>query len=463
MDYLKQNKIVANISLKQLSLYTVVFIFLYCLFTAKTNRNWFGDTPYAHDSKMYYSYLPKFFLEHDMEYNNAQDYWLEPLPNGKHIMKFTCGLAMLAAPFFLLAWAYSVAAGIPVDPYSQTFIEFVHYGDFLYFLLGLICIRKTLQHFKVGELAISISLLSVFFGTNLFCYILGQTFMSHGFLFSLHAIFIYRIIKFYEKTNVLNAFLLALVGALITLIRPVEILCFLVWALWEVNSIDKLKSRFFYLFSNWKYLIVILITGLLVFLPQMLYWHLITGKFFFYSYASGEKLFFNDPKIFGVLFGYQSGMFLYSPITIIYFISLLLLKQLNRGVIILFFILTVYVVSCWWCWWYGGSYGMRALIQVYSYLLIPFAIVLHKLFVSVSKFKVAYVSLAIMVIVFLCGFQMKNYELLKKGFIHYDSMTKESYWFVADKFDLNGEEAQKYYGMLKQPDYAKAKEGFRDR
>jgi hypothetical protein len=461
MDYLKPNNFIASVNFKQLSLYTVVFIFLYCLFNAQSDKNWFGDTPYAHDSKMYYSYLPKFFLEHDIEYNNAQDYWLEPLPNGKHIMKFTCGLAMLAAPFFLLAWAYCSIMGIAVDPYSQTFIEFVHYGDFLYFLIGLLCIRKTLQYFKVGELAICISLLSVFFGTNLYCYILGQTFMSHGFLFSLHAIFLYRIIKFYEKTNFLNVSLLALAGALITLIRPVEILCFLVWALWEVNTIEKLKNRFIFLLSNWKYLIVMFLVSLIVFLPQMLYWHLITGKFLFYSYASGERMFFDDPKIYEILFGYRSSMFMYSPITLFYVIALLFFKNENRISFLLFFALTVYIVSSWWCWWYGGSYGMRSLIQMYPYLVVPFAVLLNKMFKSQYKFKVVNNSLTLLVIIFLCGFQMKNYKLLKKGFMHYDSMSKESYWFVANKFELSSEEGQKFYTLLNHPDYDKAKQGIR--
>lgn len=464
MGYLMLSKLKSFLSIKYISVYTIVFVFVFCLITANSNKFWFNNnaTPFVHDSKMYYSYLPKFFIENDIEYNNKQDYWLEPLPNGRHIMKFTCGVAILAAPFFLLAWAYSLIASIPVDPYSQTFIEFVHYGDFLYFLLALICIRKTLKYYMISELAISICILSVFFGTNLYYYILGQTFMSHGFLFSLHAVFIYLCIKFYNKINITNSILVGLIGGLITLIRPVEILCFLVWFLWEVSSFHDIKTRILLLLNKWTYLLIMLGTVILVFLPQMMYWHLITGNFLVYSYASGERLFFNDPKIIGVLLGYKSGMFLYSPITIIYFICLLFVEFKNRMSFLLFFILTVYVVSCWWCWWYGGTYGMRALIQVYPYLIIPFGFFLNKLFESRIKWKFAVNVVVLLFIFSLSAFQIKNYSLLKKGFVHYDSMSKESYWFIFDKFNINGDEAQLYFKMLKAPDYNKAKLGERD-
>ena len=122
-----------------LSLLTVIIIFLFCVLTAHVTKDWCGgqtDTPYCHDAMQYYSYLPKFFLEHDMDFKNRGDYWVDALPNGKPFIKYTCGIAILQAPFFLLAWLISSVFNMPIDEgYSRFFIETIHYGILLYFLL----------------------------------------------------------------------------------------------------------------------------------------------------------------------------------------------------------------------------------------------------------------------------------------------------------------------------------------
>ena len=446
------------------SLLTVIVIFLFCLCTAHINKIWCGDgfSPFCYDSKQYYAYLPKFFLEHDMAFLNRGDYWLDALPNGKPFVKYSSGLAMLQGPFFLLAWLYSNIFKIPLEGgYSQIFIEFIHYGVFIYFLLGLLSLRKVLQQFQYSETVIAVTLLVTFFGTNLFHYILGQGFMTHGFLFSLHAMFLYITIKFYKKPNFSSSLLLGLVGGLIALIRATEIICFIVWALWAVNSIESFKNRISLLVSNYKFLLAIALFFIIVWIPQLIYWHYVSGNLFIDAYA-GEKLFFSDPKIYSVLFSTRNGLLPYCPVLFLYFVSLFTpnANLKSRLGIVIFVGLNIYLVSCWWCWWYGGSYSMRALVQIYPYLAISFAGMLQYIYYRANIKKAFKYGLNFLILI-LVLLQMKFWYQNKKGFVHYDGMNTKAYLFILPRIELNGHEKEIYYSLLKSPDYVKAKEGDR--
>lgn len=439
------------------SLIAVLFIFLFCVFTAHINKIWCGEgfSPFCYDIKQYYSYLPQFLIEHDIDFNNRGDYWLDSLPNGKVFIKYSSGVAMLEAPFFLLAWAICLLFKIPVNGgYNSVFYECIHYGVFLYFLLGLLSLRKVLHYFKFNEYVIAITLLCVFFGTNLFHYILGQGLMSHGFLFSLHCIFLYLIIKFYDKLNISNSLLIGFVGGLIALIRPTEILCFLVFLLWEINSWNLFKNRILFFLQKYRMVIVMMVVFIIVWIPQMLYWKHVSGSFLLYSYKD-EKLLFDSPKFIQILFSPRNGLIPYSPVVFVFLLSLFFKNSLckSRLALWLFVWLNIYLVSCWWCWWYGGSFGARALVQIYPYLAISFAGLLQLIYFYKHKaYKLVKYSSSI--IVFLCVLlHLKFWYQNKHGYVHFDSMSRKAYWFIFPRVLLNGAETEKYYSLLKAPSY----------
>jgi hypothetical protein len=123
-------------------------------------------------------------------------------------------------------------------------------------------------------------------------------------------------------------------------------------------------------------------------------------------------------------------------------------------------VLNIYIVSCWWCWWYGGSFGARALIQIYPYLSISFAGMLHFLYNHLKIRTYIKISLNLTTLL-LVVLHLKFWYQWKKGYVHYDSMTKEAYWFIFPKLDLNGEEIEKNWTLLITPDYEEAKKGIR--
>jgi len=69
----------------------------------------------------------------------------------------------LESTVFLMAWLFSTIGHIPLEGgYSNVFIDFVHYGMLVYFLLGLLSLRLVLKHFNYTEKAISLTLVAVF-------------------------------------------------------------------------------------------------------------------------------------------------------------------------------------------------------------------------------------------------------------------------------------------------------------
>src|SRR6185436_10253555 len=115
------------------------------------------------------------------------------------------------------------------------------------------------------------------------------------------------------------------------------------------------------------------VLGILIFLPQLFYWKHQTGSWFFNSYLN-EHFYFNNPHVFYGLFSFRKGWLVYTPIMFFALAGLYTLfktmKEFFYPVLILF-LLYIYVAFSWWCWWYGGSYGQRALIDIYPFLAVP--------------------------------------------------------------------------------------------
>lgn len=195
------------------------------------------------------------------------------------------------------------------------------------------------------------------------------------------------------------------------------------------------------------------VIALLLVLPQLLYWKFISGQYFFNSYV-GEHFFFKNAHVFYGLFSFRKGWLIYSPVMLVAIFGLFCLRKRLPAFFIghLFFVLIyIYVVFSWWCWWYGGSFGQRALIDIYSVLAIPFAAFLH--FVNREHAaKTKWLNLFLIVCLILNVWQTTQ---AKYNIIHYDSMTRANYFRVL--FTITKQEERELY--LQHPNYEKALKG----
>jgi hypothetical protein len=413
------------------------------------------------DIKNYYAYLPAVFIycDHSLEFTKAEPeffgdkFWPIPTPTGGLVIVTSMGLAILYLPFFLLGHLAAWVAGAEMNGFSPPYAMFLVFSSLFYVVLGLLALRKVLlRYFSDG--ITSITLLAMFFATNLFFYTAHEGPMSHAYNFALFALFVLMTIKWYEKPVLKNSIFIGLLAGLISLVRPTNIIILLFFVLYDVKSFAELKQRAVFLGGKYNLILLMAVAALLVWLPQMLYWKSVSGQWLYYSYKEEEGFFFGNPQVIRGLFSYRKGWLLYTPIMFFALSGIALLWKHRREFfwpILVFTVINIYIVLSWWSWWYGGGFGQRAFIESYALLAIPFATLLH----AAGKWKkiVQWVFVAITFLLIIHGiFQTAQYHY---GAIHWDSMNKTTYWASFGRIKpLPG-----FYEAIDPPDYELATQG----
>ncbi len=434
----------------------IVFV-IACVWVNGNVAKWNKKSVIDWDVTSYYSYLPAYFLKHDLTlkffdenpefYRQNKQYNPQQCPNGNYVIKTSMGMAVMYLPFFAVAHVAAKIFGYADDGYSEPYQFMIQFSGLFYLLIGLFFLRRLLLLYY-SEKVVAVTFFCLLFGSNLFYYasVLGA--MSHAHTFCLASVFVWYGIKWLKKADLKTSIVLGLIFGLIILIRPVNILLIFFLVLFGVTSLDQFGKRLFMFLQRIKFVILISALVVLVFLPQLLYWKYITGHYFFNSYI-GEQFYFGNPHLMEGLFGFRKGWLLYSPIMIFSLIGMVMMfkvrKEFSFPVTILFLVYT-YVILSWWCWWYGGSYGLRAMIDIYPFLVIGMAVFINKMILNKAVISV----LGILVVI-NC-FQMYQY---RRGVIHFDSMTKEAY--IDGLFRV--ETSPDLQKLISPPDYEKARKG----
>lgn len=419
-----------------------------------------------HDVTNYYCYLPAAFIHKDLTFRFVNDgshnfggrnmYWPVPVEGRDgYVIKMSMGMSYLYLPFFLMAHQYTLHySDYPADGFSPPYEIFIIISSIFYLIIGFFFLRKLLlKFFKDGVVAVV--MLMTIFGTNLYYYGSTEPAMTHAYSFSLFAIFAYCSVLWIEKPNWKRALAMGLVGGLIVLIRPVNILVFIFPLLVFVESAQDLKHRFRFFKDNYKHLLLIAISGFLVIFPQLLFWKINSGSWVYYSYAD-EHFFFSNPHVIDGLFSYRKGWLLYTPLMLFPVVGIILSYFKKRELfwpLVTYLPLHIYVTYSWWCWWYGGSYGSRPMIEAYAFLALPFCVWVD--WVSKHISGIVNFSIIAVLLVSLNLFQTARYRY---GSIHFDSMTREAYWL---NFGMR-DPAPGFYERIKHPDYDKAKLGLEE-
>ncbi|MBI3232816.1 MAG: hypothetical protein HYZ42_02045, partial [Bacteroidetes bacterium] len=410
-----------------------------------------GAGTFTEDMLVYYSYLPATFIDHDLTFKfkddpkNTNISWTLETTEGRRVLKFTMGVAVLQTPFFLLAHASTLL----FDPshangFTLLYHILVGFSGIFYTLLGLIYIRKILKLY-VDEYTCGLTLGGIALGTNLFYYATNETIMSHPYSFCFVAILIYHTIKWYENWQIKNGLALAFCIGLLVLIRPTNLLMVMIPALYGITNWKSVVNRFHDLKHHATQVISMVVLAFLIYSPQLIYWKYCTGHWIYYSYQT-EKFYFDHPHIIETLFGFRKGLFIYTPIMFLALIGVFYIKKQApafRMLIPIYSVISIYIISCWWCWWYGGSLGLRAYIDSFPLWSLPLAFFIQQLVTLGTKQK----KLITAFIVFFILYQSLEIYQYRGSILHYDSMTFESW--KASQFQIN--EPDNYEQLLQKP------------
>jgi hypothetical protein len=416
------------------------------------------------DVVSYYSYLPAVVIHGDptMAYSLGDNYYSDKVwgtiwKDGMGpVQKYTMGMSLLYAPFFMLAHGSAHALGYPPDGYSAPYRFWLQLSPLFYLILGVSWLRKVLrQYFSEGITAVTLLVLA--FGTNLHYYSHGQGPMPHVYLFALVSGLLLLCQRFHAAPTWGKGILIGLTCSLLTLVRPMHIVFWLVPVLYGITSTATLREKWAFWKQHFPKLLLWPVIQFLVVLPQLFYWRLLTDHWVYYSYRD-EHFFWADPVVFKVFFSFRNGWLIYTPIMALGLAGLFLLRRHARAfswILPLVFIASTYVIACWWCWWYGGSFGQRVFIDFYPILGLGLAAVFTRIHAWLKTKALRILAWA--ALGFFVALNLLQSFQYGRGIIHYDSMTAEAYLhaFLPDPpgTDMNQ--------FLETPDYDAAKRGDR--
>jgi len=382
-------------------------------------------------------------------------FWPVETPEGDRVIVTTMGLAFLYLPFFLVAHLVTPFTEFAADGFTAPYKFALMMSCLAYLIIGLVFLKKILERY-FNEYITSFTLLSIGIGTNLLMYTTHHDApMSHVFNFALINIYLFYVIKWHELSTYKNTIILGLVSGLITLIRPTNILVLLILFFYDVRSFKDIWQRIIFFVNNYKKVVLMITFFILVWVPQFIYWKYASGHFIYDAYGDlGGVFYFDNPQVSKFLFSYRKGWLLYTPIMILAVIGIPILYFKMREffvAILIYFVLMVYVLSSWWSWWFGGSFGMRALIDIYGVMAIPFAALLKYSFRQKIVIG-SLVSIIATVLIWFNTFQSRQYV---NQAIHWSWMTKEAYWNTF----LNLYPKEEFWGLLREYDNEMAKKG----
>lgn len=396
----------------------------------------------------YYLYLPAKFIHNDLLLIHQQ--WLDSLidtytptatlyqavkiGNGNWIMKYSMGLAILYAPFFLIAHLLASPLGFPADGLSLPYQYSLTIGGLVYAIIGLFYLLKILRDFFDNETSILV-LIILFFGTNYFqLTAFDGTLLAHNFLFTFYAILTFFTIKWHREQRLKYAIIIGLCIGFITLIRPSEFVSVIIPLLWYPKNQNYFRGKLNLIKSNLTHILAVILCGFLVVLPQFIYWKYATGQFFFYSYRNpGEGLDLLHPHTLNFLFSFRKGWFVYTPIMIFSLIGFYYLYRKSLPIflsILVFIVADIYLISSWTTWWYaGGSFSSRSIVPAYVLLAVPIGYFIEKIKTSPMASKILFSIIGILFII-LNLFQTWQFE---NGIISKERMTKAYYFATFGK------------------------------
>lgn len=420
----------------------VIFLFLfvsvYIISNTSSNWNWWV---YKWDRAGYHLYLPAVFIHNDItkldfyyEIENSyqpsgelRDYGLTILNDSNKVNKYSIGIAIHEAPFFLTAHIINkIFNKHSSDGYSYPYEWATILSSLFCAVLGLFALRKLLLKY-FNDNTTTITLLAVALGTNLYHFTVFSGGMPHTYSFFHFALVMLWTDSLYRTSSKKYIYGLGFLLGLIAITRSSNLLVVLIPLLWGVNNKAALLGRLSFLKENIKHIFIAILLFIVAASPQLVYWKYVTGHWLFDGYTN-EGFIWTEPKIWEGLFGFRKGWFLYTPIAIFAVWGIYTMrKTLSQHIpaIVIFMTINIYVIFSWWNWWYGGSLSCRPLVEAMAIMALPLAAFVQH--VLLKKSIILKALFALLLIFFISLNMFQSYQL-SKNIIHWDRMTRAHYF-----------------------------------
>ncbi len=333
------------------------------------------------DGLAYFMWLDSIAGDGDMDLSNQaqifahlntyQVRWNEE--TGKWGTVFPYGPALLLTPFYWLGRLVDNLGGLSINPDHFIGLQgrplaysfFPMLGVFLY-ALGAVALAYGCARFFVPPVPAAVSALALFLGTPMLYYATIEPFMSHVLAAFLVTLSFYLILRWEREQR--NTLILAagIVGGVATLAR------------WQMALLVGALTLGLLLRRMWR-AVTLFTAGFCAIAWHLLYtWNWMFGRPLLFSYT--ESGFLNWPRyIVPVLFSGARGLFVWSPLTAIALVGLIVLARhrlvwvLSLGFAFLLQLLLNAGVADWWGGW---GFGMRRMTELYPVFVVGLACLL---------------------------------------------------------------------------------------
>lgn len=353
----------------------------------------------------YYLYLPAVFIEGDPMLNDRS--WVEEMnkdnrlsstlyqlsqnDEGEPMYFFLMGMSLLYLPFFLLGHGIAWVTGSPMDGLSEPYQYALAAGGVVYTLLGLWLFRKILLRFFSHQLTAAL-LLIVVFATNYSHHMTYKNLETVNMLFTLMCWLLWSTMRWHEEHRFPQLLQIGVAITLMSLVKPSEVLAVIIPVLWSVYSIPTLKEKIALLRRYRLHLVTVFGVCLLIGSPQILYWYLKTGHFFYDSYKNpGVGIDLLHPHTWHVLFSARKGWLVYTPVMLLGLIGFYFFLKQRKAIataLFTYFCVSFFIISCWTEWWYGAAFSCRPVIISYPILAIAMGTFFQQMKSSAARWSI---------------------------------------------------------------------------
>lgn len=411
------------------------------------------------DALGYYMYLPSTFIYNDAtqlrwfpgidkkyQVSGGWVYQANKYKNNKYVFKYLGGVAILEMPLFFIGHCIAKAGHYEADGFSPPYQYAIAFGVLFYCLLSIFLLRNILLRFFTDKTT-AITLLLVMLATNIIQYVAIDNAQSHGLIFPLYVLILYFTIKWHEKPSVPWACLIGYTIGLASICRPTEAIMLFIPLLWNIQTKTSAREKWVLVKQHKKHVIYSLVFIFLGILPQLIYWQIASG---FFIYNVGSKWVFLNP-FFRVLFGWEKGWFIYTPVTVFFIAGMFYMKKYPfKKSVICFCLLNIWIIISWFDWRYGGSYSTRALSHSYPVFALPMAAFVE--YTNSKKWRYLFYLLGLYLIV-VNLFQVVQYN---HTILHYDDMNRRYY----ERIYLNPHPSPLDMSLLDTNDYLSNEKGY---
>ena len=286
---------------------------------------------------------------------------------GRTINFAPIGSAVLWAPFYLAAHGgvrlcRALGATVAADGFSRPYVAAVCYASALYGFVGLLLIQDTLVRFAgFASAGATATVLCLWLGSPVLYYMTVAPAFSHACSLFAVALLLWLTLRATAegRGRPLEWALVGAAGGLAGLVREQDMLFLAVPA--------GLLSWRILIRQEWRVglprLLCLVGAALLVFLPQLLVYRVLHGRFG-PSRLVARKMSYASPHFLDVLFDPGHGLFLWSPLLLLAFLGLIVIvaRRDRREIapfLLLALLLQVWINGSVLSWSQAGAFGSR--------------------------------------------------------------------------------------------------------